>query len=66
METTYLIYDTETNGLPKKWGAPMTDVDNYPRIIQLAWALVSEHGEIISERKELIKPDNWTIPNEKF
>lgn len=62
----YLFFDTETNGLPKKWGAPMTDVNNYPRIIQLAWALVSEHGEIISERKELIKPDNWIIPNEKF
>lgn len=62
----YLFFDTETNGLPKRWGAPMTDLNNYPRIIQLAWALVSEDGEIINERKELIKPDGWVIPNEKF
>jgi hypothetical protein len=27
----YLIFDTETTGLPKKWNAPITDIDNWPR-----------------------------------
>ena len=25
----YLIFDTETTGLPKKWNAPLTDSDNW-------------------------------------
>lgn len=62
----YLFFDTETTGLPKKWGAPATDVDNWPRIIQLAFILTDENGGVIEEYCELIKPDGWEIPNEKF
>ena len=31
----YLIFDTETTGLPKNWKAPLTDFDNWPRMVQL-------------------------------
>ncbi|MBC6995158.1 3'-5' exonuclease [Neolewinella lacunae] len=37
---TYLIFDTETTGLPKSWKAPMKDIGNWPSIVQLAWQLV--------------------------
>ena len=33
----YLIFDTETTGLPQNWKAPLTDFDNWPRLVQLAW-----------------------------
>ncbi|HEY1044986.1 MAG TPA: 3'-5' exonuclease [Bacteroidia bacterium] len=62
----YLFFDTETNGLPKDWKAPVSSVDNWPRIIQLAFAVFNEQGEIIHKYCALIKPDNWVIPNEKF
>ena len=42
----YLIFDTETTGLPKRWNAPITDVDNWPRCIQIAWQLHDELGKL--------------------
>ena len=60
----YLIFDTETTGLPKKWNAPVTDSDNWPRCIQLAWQLHDIKGDLISNHSYLIKPDNFTIPFE--
>ncbi|MCX6741278.1 MAG: hypothetical protein NTY61_02675, partial [Candidatus Parcubacteria bacterium] len=36
---TYLFFDTETTGLPKNWKAPIEDLDNWPRIVQIAWAI---------------------------
>ena len=44
----YLIFDTETTGLPKKWNAPVTDSDNWPRCIQLAWQLHDDSGKLSS------------------
>jgi len=35
----FLIFDTETTGLPKNFNAPITDVDNWPRCVQIAWQL---------------------------
>lgn len=61
-----IFFDTETNGLPLKWGVPFTQVNNYPRIIQFAYQVVNEKGEVIKDFKELVKPDGWEIPNEKF
>lgn len=64
-----LFVDTETNGLPKNYKAPVTLVDNWPRVIQLAWALyapIEGKWEKVSGRCDLIKPDKWTIPKEKF
>ena len=26
----FLFFDTETTGLPQRWNAPVTDVDNWP------------------------------------
>jgi len=33
----YLFFDTETTGLPKNWKAPVTDLNNWPRLVQLAY-----------------------------
>jgi DNA polymerase III subunit alpha len=58
----YLIFDTETTGLPKKWNAPISDVDNWPRCVQIAWQLHDEMGEIIEHHDFLIQPDGFNIP----
>jgi DNA polymerase-3 subunit epsilon len=62
----YLFFDTETNGLPKTWNAKPNEVDNWPRVIQLAFVLLDENFNEIETFCELIQPDGWTIPNEKF
>ena len=46
----YIVVDTETTGLPKGWNAPITDTDNWPRMVQLAWIIYDENG-IEKERK---------------
>src|SRR5690606_6792777 len=58
----YLIFDTETTGLPKRWDAPLSDVDNWPRCIQIAWQLHDEMGQLIEHQDYLIKPEGFNIP----
>ena len=58
----YLIFDTETTGLPKKWKAPITDTDNWPRCIQIAWQLHDELGQLIENQDYLIQTDGFNIP----
>ena len=58
----YLIFDTETTGLPKNWNAPITDTDNWPRCVQIAWQLHDELGRLVEHQDFLIKPDGFNIP----
>ena len=58
----YLFFDTETTGLPKVWGAPITDLNNWPRMIQLAWLMYDENQDLISEADYIIKPEGFIIP----
>lgn len=58
----YLIFDTETTGLPDNYSAPLTDFDNWPRCVQLAWQLHDETGKLISKGNYIVKPDGFTIP----
>ena len=58
----YLIFDTETTGLPKRWDAPITDTDNWPRVIQIAWQLHDAMGNCIEHQDYLIQPDGFNIP----
>ena len=58
----YLIFDTETTGLPKRWDAPITDSDNWPRCIQIAWQLHDDLGQLIEHQDYLVKPEGFNIP----
>ncbi len=60
----YLFFDTETNGLPKKWDARVHDLDNWPRLVQIAWAFYSEDGQKLVENSLIIKPEGFTITEE--
>lgn len=57
----YLFFDTETNGLPKNWGAHVHDVDNWPRMLQLAYVICDEDGDVRMSRNMLIKPEGFEI-----
>jgi len=58
----FLIFDTETTGLPTNWDAPLDDFDNWPRLIQLAWQIHDEKGELVEVTSFLVKPDGFIIP----
>ncbi|MAU73542.1 MAG: DNA polymerase III subunit alpha, partial [Flavobacteriaceae bacterium] len=58
----FLIFDTETTGLPKKWSAPLTDFDNWPRAIQVAWQVHDIDGNCISNQSYIVHPDSFSIP----
>lgn len=51
----YLFFDTETDGLPKDYKAPSTKVSNWPRVIQLAWAVYSSDASLVHSASYLIK-----------
>lgn len=58
----YLIFDTETTGLPRNFKAPISDVENWPRVIQLAWQLHDEEGKLVEHQDFLIEPEGFNIP----
>ena len=58
----YIIFDTETTGLPKRWKAPLTDSENWPRCIQIAWQVHADSGELLSHEDYLIQPVGYTVP----
>jgi DNA polymerase-3 subunit alpha len=58
----FLIFDTETTGLPRNYNAPLTDFDNWPRMVQVAWQLHDQHGKLINSNSIIIKPEGYTIP----
>ena len=60
--TKFLFFDTETDGLPKNYKAPVTDVDNWPRLVQIGWIVMNEDQDVLEEKEYIIFPDGFTIP----
>jgi DNA polymerase-3 subunit alpha len=58
----YLIFDTETTGIPHNKTAPITDLDNWPRLVQIAWQLHDSQGKLISNHNYIVKPEGFDIP----
>lgn len=58
----YLIFDTETTGLPRNYNAPITDTDNWPRLVQLSWQLHAADGKLLNQQDYIVKPEGFTIP----
>ncbi|GAA0876489.1 DNA polymerase III subunit alpha [Wandonia haliotis] len=58
----YIIFDTETTGLPRDWNAPVTDTDNWPRCVQIAWQIHDDMGRLVEAKDYLVKPDGFDIP----
>ncbi len=58
----FIVFDTETTGLPKRFNALVSDVDNWPRCVQIAWQLHDSDGSLIRRQDYLIKPEGFDIP----
>lgn len=57
----YLFFDTETSGLPKNYNAPISDLDNWPRIVQIAWLEQDKYGNDISTGNYYVTPEGFDI-----
>ena len=60
----YLVFDTETTGLPFSRSAPASKVNNWPRMVQLAWVLYDEYEQIAKQSNDIIKPEGFAIPSD--
>lgn len=60
----YLVFDTETTGLPKNFRAPLSDFSNWPRMVQIAWAIFDADGNNWLKKSYVIYPDGYIIPDE--
>lgn len=60
---TIVFFDTETTGLPRDYNAPSSKLDNWPRLVQLAWIVSDYDGNVISSEDHIIIPDGFEIPS---
>lgn len=58
----YLIFDTETTGIPRNKTAPLSDLENWPRLVQIAWQLHNVKGKLLAQHSCIVKPDGFDIP----
>ncbi|HIF15529.1 MAG TPA: 3'-5' exonuclease [Bacteroidetes bacterium] len=58
----YIFFDTETTGLPKNWKAPVEDLDNWPRLVQLAWIIYDDNKALVSSEEHIVYPSGFQIP----
>lgn len=59
----YLFFDTETVGLPANYRAPITDIANWPRLVQLAWLVCDDELPPAPQvRCYIVRPDGFEIP----
>ncbi len=61
---TYVFFDTETTGLPRFWRAPVSDLANWPRLVQIAWLAYDGDGNKQGGNSFIIKPEGFTIPDD--
>lgn len=59
-----MIFDTETAGIPDDYNAPHSDIENWPRMVQLAWESFDTHERRIGANSHVIRPDGFKIPKD--
>lgn len=56
-----LVFDTETSDLPRNWNRPASEVDNWPRLVQIAWIVCDVKMKVKRKYCTLIRPEGWEI-----
>ncbi|MCX5719262.1 MAG: hypothetical protein NT055_04725 [Nitrospirae bacterium] len=51
----YLVFDTETTGLPINKHAPPDDFKNWPYVLQIAWLLFDDEHKLIEHNNFYLK-----------
>ena len=62
----HIFIDCETSDLPARWNAPVTNLANWPRIVQLAWIVCDERANECETQCHLVKPDGFKIAYSAF
>jgi DNA polymerase III epsilon subunit-like protein len=63
--TRLFFFDTETTGLPRNYNAPSSDTDNWPHIVEIAWAEIVFTDDDNAHKAwgvHIIKPWGFEIP----
>ena len=58
---TYLFFDTECNGLPQFYDMDVRMTNNWPNVIQLAWIVTDEQGNVLKRKSHIITPEGFEI-----
>jgi len=58
----FIVFDTETTGVPLNYNAPLSDSNNWPRMVQIAWQLHDSNGKLINCKEFIATPNDYTIP----
>lgn len=58
----YIVFDTETTGLPKNYKLSAKLFNQWPHIVQFSWIICKNNKK--EEKSFIIKPDNYNIPEE--
>lgn len=60
----YIVFDTETTGKALSFSAPVSDFNNWPRMVQIAWKVFDKNGVETDSQNLIIKPNGFRIPDE--
>jgi DNA polymerase III epsilon subunit-like protein len=58
----FLVFDCETTGLPLRRNLSVRDVEGWPRLVQLAWAVYDAWGRREAAECRIVRPDGFLIP----
>jgi DNA polymerase-3 subunit epsilon len=63
MPSEYLLFlDTETTGLPTRWDRPYSELQHWPRVVQLAWLVYDAAGKLIKTDQDYLQIPPDTMP----
>ncbi|MEO5909881.1 MAG: 3'-5' exonuclease [Pelobium sp.] len=66
MKDFFLVIDTETSGLPKKWDVAYDIENNWPHILQVAWVVFDKNGKEIKSANYYLKNNGFKINKYAF
>lgn len=56
-----LIFDTETSGLPTDYRADFSNVNVWPRIVEIAWIVLDSDLKPVTSSEFIVRPDGFEI-----
>ena len=61
LKPTYIFFDIECNGLPQFYDMDVRMTNNWPKVIQLAWIVTDEQGNVHKRKNHIITPEGFEI-----